>query len=209
MIDMMLTIKRNVSSNVTMNVRKNKPTERAIKMSNYVRHKFKILDKVVANESYEPFITKGKTYEVMYLSPVYNGLISIVADNDAVTYLYDYSFELKEEDKVNTEKEQYISVNTNTVYDVAFKGNKVSVLKSVKDGDETALLSEYLSDSNLFLPYTKEVAKQAKYKEDLSILETISETVKKNLNAGYVICHSKVEKENDLTTVSVVMGKEV
>jgi hypothetical protein len=177
-------------------------------MSNYVRHKFKILDKVVANESYEPFITKGKTYEVMYLSPVYNGLISIVADNDAVTCLYDYSFELKEEDKVNTEKEQYISVNTNTVYDVAFKGNKVSVLKSVKDGDETALLSEYLSDSNLFLSYTKDMAKQAKHNEDLGTLANVTSEIRKLLDCGHVICHAKANRDiAGLIEYTVMLGE--
>ena len=149
------------------------------------------------------YVTKGCVYTV--LSTDGQHLRLICDDGDCVTYHKDGFVDVEE---VDTKAEQYISVNTNTVYDVAFKGNKVSVLKSVKDGDETALLSEYLSDSNLFLPYTKEMAKQAKYNEDLGTLANVTSEIRKLLDGGHVICHAKANRDiKGLVEYTIMLGE--
>ena len=172
-----------------MSVRKNslidKPTERVIKMSDV-----KALKRVKCITDEYVYVTKGCVYTV--LSTNGEHLRLICDDGVCVTYHKDGFVDVEE---VDTKAEQYISVNTDTVYDVAFKGNKVSVIKSVKDGDETALLSEYLSDSNLFLPYTKDMAKQVKYNEDLGTLASVTSEIRKLLDDNHVICHAKANND--------------
>lgn len=186
--------KRNVSNNVTMSVRKNNPTERAIKMSERVIKKVKCIKD-------DGFVKEGFKYSVLDETGEYYTICFGL--RGTATYPKHFFIEVD-----SPEKEQYISVNTNTVYDVAFKGNKVSVLKSVKDGDETALLSEYLSDSNLFLPYTKEMAKQTKYNEDLGTLANVTSEIRKLLDNGHVICHAKANSDIEgLIEYTIMVGE--
>jgi len=198
----MLTRKRNVSSNVTMSVRKNslidKPTERVVKMSDV-----KTLKQVKCITDEYVYVTKGCVYTVLSTNGEH---LRLICDGGVyVTYHKDGFVDVEE---VDTKAEQYISVNTNTVYDVAFKGNKVSVIKSVKDGDETALLSEYLSDSNLFLPYAKDVAKQVKYNEDLGTLASVTSEIRKLLDNGHVICHAKANSDIEgLVEYTIMVGE--
>jgi len=187
-----------------MNVRKNslidKPTERVIKMSDV-----KALKRVKCITDEYVYVTKGCVYTV--LSTNGEHLRLICDDGDYVTYHKDGFVDVEE---VDTKAEQYISVNTDTVYDVAFKGNKVSVIKSVKDGDETALLSEYLSDSNLFLPYTKDMAKQVKYNEDLGTLASVTSEIRKLLDNGHVICHAKANRDIEgLVEYTIMIGESL
>lgn len=118
------------------------------------------------------------------------------------------AFKLKKETVENqTETKQYIEHFTGRVYDVVFEGETTNVLKSVEDGQEVCCYTKHLK--SIFTPYTKEMQKQTKKKQDLSTLETISETVKKCLDDDYVICHSRIDRDDGLITVNIVMGKEV
>jgi len=185
-----------------MSVRKNslidKPTERVVKMSDV-----KTLKQVKCITDEYVYVTKGCVYTVLSTNGEH---LRLICDGGVyVTYHKDGFVDVEE---VDTKAEQYISVNTNTVYDVAFKGNKVSVIKSVKDGDETALLSEYLSDSNLFLPYAKDVAKQVKYNEDLGTLASVTSEIRKLLDNGHVICHAKANSDIEgLVEYTIMVGE--
>ena len=188
-----------------MSVRKNNPTERAVKMSSLIGNKYSCVmdDYIYVIDGYDCL---DNTFVVLYLEHKPEIKFSLPKE----FFECEGAFKLREEEVVNqTETKQYYERSTGLVYDLVFQGKTVSVLKDVLDNREISVHIANLKCPLHFTPYTKEMAKQAKYNEDLSILETISETVKKNLDVGYVICHSKVEKEKDLITVSVVMGKEV
>lgn len=108
-----------------------------------------------------------------------------------------------------SDTKQYYEQRTGFVYDLIFKGETLSILKGVSDGREIVVDIENLENTYHFMPYTKQMQKQVKKKQDLSTLDTVSSTIKKCLEDNYVICHSRIDRMDDLITVSIVMGKEV
>jgi hypothetical protein len=188
-----------------MNVNVNKPTER-IKMRSV---KYNCGDTIVctANQNVVSELTLDREYIVQEIDSTL-GQVLLSCDIGKLAWYYSSRFKLKEENVVTdqTETKQYIEHSTGLVYDLVFEGEMMNVLKSVLDNREISVHTANLYPP-VFTPYTKEMQKQTKKKQDLSTLETISETVKKCLEDDYVICHSRIDRDDGLITVNIVMGK--
>ena len=204
----MLTRKRNVSSNVTMSENVNKPTEKAIKMSD--KPKFNTGDFVIALENYGGHITKGSTYRIIHIPKEYNGLIGIKDDTGHEVVLRDSRFKLKEEGKVNeVEKEQYVEMSTSLVYEVVYKGDTLAILKGVQDGREITVNVEYLPSTN-FVQLTKEMQKQQKKNEDLGVLANVTDEIRKLLDDNHVICHVSANRDTKgLVEYTLMLGESL
>ena len=180
-----------------MSVRKNKPTERAIKMSDV-----KVLKRVKCITDEYVYVTKGCVYTV--LSTNGEHLRLICDDGDLVTYHKDDFVDVEE-----IEKEQYVEMSTSLVYEVVYKGDTLAILKGVQDGREITVNVEYLPSTN-FVQLTKEMQKQHKKNEDLCVLANVTDEIRKLLDDNHVICHANVNRDTKgLVEFTVMLGESV
>ena len=181
-----------------MNVRKNKPTERAIKMSD------KTLKQVKCITDEHFYVTKGCVYTV--LSTNGEHLRLICDDGDCVTYHKDGFVEIE---KVNeAENKQYYEQRTGLVYDLVFQGERLTILKAVLSGSEVVVDIENLENTYHFIPYTKAMQKQAKYNEDLGTLANVTDEIRKLLDDNHVICHAKANRDIEgLVEYTIMVGE--
>ena len=92
------------------------------------------------------------------------------------------------------------------MYDVIFKGKTTYVLRDVENGGEVCVYAKDLK--SLFSTYTKEMAKQAKYSEDLGTLASVTSEIRKLLDGNYVICHAKANSDiKGLVEYTIMLGE--
>jgi hypothetical protein len=173
-----------------------------------VKPKYKAGDVVIALESLPNLLTKGKEYIVGNVS--YSCLLLVETDNGYTNEIYAWRFKQKEEEKVNeVDKEQYVEMSTSMVYDVAYKGDTLAILKGVQDGREITVNVEYLPSTH-FVRLTKEMQKQQKKNEDLGVLANVTDEIRKLLDDNHVICHTTVNRDTKgLVEVVVMLGESV
>jgi hypothetical protein len=172
--------------------------------------KFMSGDFIVALENYKSFITKGVVYQVVSIPQQSQVLVCIVDDRGYETDLYASRFEIKKEDKVSeVEKEQYVEMSTSLVYEVAYKGDTLAILKGVQDGREITVNVEYLPSTN-FVKLTKQMQKQQKKNEDLGVLANVTDEIRKLLDDNYVICHANVNRDTKgLVEYTLMLGESL
>ena len=107
--------------------------------------------------------------------------------------------------KMSDIKNKYVAVQTGNIFNLVYKGDVLSVVTD-KDGRElfihTGSFNEY------FAPYTKEMAKQAKYNEDLGTLANVTSEIRKLLDNGHVICHAKANSDiKGLVEYTIMLGE--
>lgn len=178
--------------------------------NSYVKPKFNVGDVVVALDSLTNLLTQGKEYIVGDIT--YSGQRLLVeTDNGYTNELYAWRFKLKEETVVNeVEAKQYLELSTGLVYDLVFEGDRVNVLKAVLSGSEVVVNIDNLKAPHLFVPYTKQMQKQQKKNEDLYVLTSVTDEIRKLLDDGYVICHASVNRDTKgLVEVVVMLGESV
>lgn len=188
-----------------MSVRKNKPTEKAIKMSDLTGNKYSccmdsyvyVIDEYDKEDNYFVVVHLEHNPNEQFLMP----------SNFFVT---EGVFKLKEEEKVSeVEKEQYVEMSTSLVYEVVYKGDTLAILKGVQDGREITVNVEYLPSTN-FVQLTKEMQKQQKKKEDLGVLANVTDEIRKLLDDNHVICHANVNRDTKgLVEFSLMLGESV
>ena len=181
-----------------------------INSNSVVKPKYKAGDVVIALESLPSLLTQGKEYIVGNVA--YNcQLLLVETDNGNTNELYAWRFKLKEEEKVNevnVEKEQYVEHFTGRVYDLVFKGNRTYVLRCVSDEQEVCCYESHLK--SIFTPITKEMQKQQKKKEDLSVLADVTDEIRKLLDSNHVICHVSANRDTKgLVEFSLMLGESV
>ena len=179
----------------------NKPTERAIKMSDKPI-------KVKCKSNLWSCITHGENY----LARRYADYYKVVCDDFIVRNYSRKYFTIVEDNivnEVNVEKEQYIEMSTSLVYEVVYKGDTLAILKGVQDGREITVNVEYLPSTN-FVQLTKEMQKQQKKNEDLGVLANVTDEIRKLLDDNYVICHANVNRETKgLVEYTIMLGESV
>jgi len=199
-----------------MSVRKNKPTERVVKMSNsnsVVKPKYKAGDVVIALESLTNLLTQGKEYIVGNVA--YGCQLLLVETDDGNTNeLYAWRFKLKEEENsVATDEVMYRQLSSGYIFNLLFKGETQCVLKRQCDGTEISVHVENLYPP-LFRQCTKEdvkaIAKQQKKNEDLGVLANVTDEIRKFLNDNYVICHASVNRDTKgLVEYTIMLGESL
>ena len=102
-------------------------------------------------------------------------------------------------------KNKYISVKTGNIFNLVYKGDVLCVVTD-KNGREVVI------DTNSFhahfAPYTKEMAKQAKYNEDLGTLANVTDEIRKLLDDNHVICHAKANRDIEgLVEYTIMVGE--
>jgi len=107
--------------------------------------------------------------------------------------------------KMSDIKNKYISVKTGNIFNLVYKGDVLCVVTD-KNGREVVI------DTNSFhahfAPYTKEMAKQAKYNEDLGTLANVTDEIRKLLDNGHVICHAKANSDiKGLVEYTIMVGE--
>ena len=176
---------------------------------------FKKGDVVVALASVENLLTEGKEYVVGKVT--YNSqLLLVETDNGYTNEMYSWRFKLKEEKIVNevaTEEVMYCQLSSGYIFNLLFKGETQCVLKRQCDGTEISVHVENLFPP-LFRQCTKEdvkaIAKQAKKNEDLGVLASVTDEIRKLLDDNYVICHANVNRDTKgLVEVTVMLGESV
>ena len=179
----------------------NKPTERAIKMSDKPI-------KVKCTSNLWSCITHGENY----LARRYADYYKVVCDDFVVRNYSRKYFTIVEDNivnEVNVEKEQYIEMSTSLVYEVAYKGDTLAILKGVQDGREITVNVEYLPSTN-FVQLTKEMQKQQKKNEDLGVLANVTDEIRKLLDDNYVICHVSANRDTKgLVEFNIMVGESV
>lgn len=107
-----------------------------------------------------------------------------------------------------SDKNKYVSVQTGRIYNRVYSGTVLCVLISEEDGREfTVPVDEF---PTYFIPYTKEIAKQAKRKEDLAALVNITDEIRKLLDDNHVICYADVNRDTKgLVEFSLMLGEVV
>ena len=173
---------------------------------------FKQGDIVVARQSYNYYLSKDKEYIVLSVPTDDKRFVTIRNDKGYKSDMFAHRFKLKEEVKVNevnVEKEQYIEMSTSLVYEVAYKGDTLAILKGVQDGREITVHVEYLPSTH-FVRLTKEMQKQQKKNEDLYALATVTDEIRKLLDDNYVICHANVNRDTKgLVEYSIMLGESL
>jgi len=102
-------------------------------------------------------------------------------------------------------KNKYVAVQTGNIFNLVYKGDVLSVVTD-KDGRE--LIIDTGSFNEYFAPYTKEMAKQAKYSEDLGTLASVTSEIRKLLDGNYVICHAKANSDiKGLVEYTIMLGE--
>lgn len=102
-------------------------------------------------------------------------------------------------------KNKYVAVQTGNIFNLVYKGDVLSVVTD-KDGRE--LIIDTDSFNKHFAPYTKEMAKQAKYSEDLGTLTNVADEIRKLLDGNYVICHAKANRDiAGLVEYTIMLGE--
>ena len=179
----------------------NKPTEKAIKMSDRPI-------KIKCKSNLWGFVTHGENY----LARRYADYYKVVCDDFIVRNYSKKYFTIVEDNivnEVNVEKEQYIEMSTSLVYEVAYKGDTLAILKGVQDGREITVHVEYLPSTH-FVQLTKEMQKQQKKNEDLGVLANVTDEIRKLLDDNHVICHVQADKtQNGLVEYTVMLGESV
>ena len=183
-----------------MSVNENKLTERVIKMSDV-----KALKRVKCITDEYFYVTKGRVY--MVLSTNGEHLRLICDDGDCVTYHKDGFVEIE---KVNeAENKQYVEMSTSLVYEVAYKGDTLAILKGVQDGREITVNVGYLPSTN-FVQLTKEMQKQQKKNEDLGVLANVTSEIRKLLDSNHVICHVSANRDTKgLVEYTIMIGESL
>jgi len=171
---------------------------------------FKKGDVVVATNIEDTwYLTLGKEYDVQEVDDEF---MFILSDEGIVTWYSCSRFKLKEEEKVNevnVEKEQYIEMSTSLVYEVAYKGDTLAILKGVQDGREITVHVEYLPSTH-FVQLTKEMQKQQKKNEDLGVLANVTDEIRKLLDDNHVICHANVNRDTKgLVEYTIMFGESL
>lgn len=173
---------------------------------------FKQGDIVVARQSYNYYLSKDKEYIVLSVPTDDKRLVTIRNDKGYNSDMFAHRFKLKEEiivNEVNVEKEQYVEMSTSLVYEVAYKGETLAILKGVHDGREITVNVEYLPSTH-FVQLTKEMQKQQKKNEDLGVLANVTDEIRKLLDDNYVICHTTVNRDTKgLVEVVVMLGESL
>ena len=168
---------------------------------------FKQKDTVIAtsNNGVTKELTVGKEYIVQGTG---QGEIMISCDIGRLAWYYSSRFKLKEEVIVNeVEKEQYVEMSTSLVYEVAYKGDTLAILKGVQDGREITVHVEYLPSTH-FVQLTKEMQKQQKKNEDLGVLANVTDEIRKLLDDNYVMCHATVNRDTKgLVEYTIMLGE--
>ena len=154
------------------------------------------------------FVTHGENY----LARRYADYYKVVCDDFVVRNYSRKYFTIVEDNivnEVNVEKEQYIEMSTSLVYEVAYKGDTLAILKGVQDGREITVNVEYLPSTN-FVQLTKEMQKQQKKKEDLGVLANVTDELRKLLDDNYSICYVKVNREmKGLVEFNIMLGESL
>jgi len=151
------------------------------------------------------YVTKGCVYTV--LSTNGEHLRLICDDCDCVTYHKDGFVDVEEVNEV--EKEQYTEMSTSLVYEVAYKGDTLAILKGVQDGREITVNVEYLPSTN-FVKLTKQMQKQQKKNEDLGVLANVTDEIRKLLDSNHVICHVSANRDTKgLVEYTLMLGESL
>jgi len=165
----------------------------------------------VSNNGVDKELTIGNEY-IVQNSNTALGEVLLYCDIGKLAWYYSPRFKLKEEEKVNevnVEKEQYIEMSTSLVYEVAYKGDTLAILKGVQDGREITVNVEYLPSTN-FVQLTKEMQKQQKKNEDLGVLANVTDEIRKLLDGNHVICHVSANRDTKgLVEFSLMLGEVV
>ena len=177
--------------------------------------KFEKGDIVVAKETYKAYLTEGKEYTVIY-DQGGSKLITVLSDRGLEDDLYAKRFKLKEEEKVNsvaTDEVMYRQLSSGYIFNLLFKGETQCVLKRQCDGTEISVHVENLYPP-LFRQCTKEdvkaIAKQQKKNEDLGVLASVTDEIRKLLDDNYVICHVQADKtQKGLVEYTIMLGESV
>jgi hypothetical protein len=163
----------------------------------------------VSNKCVDTELTVGNEY---WVHDTAQGKVMISCDIGRLAWYYSSRFKLKEEvivNEVNVEKEQYIEMSTSLVYEVAYKGDTLAILKGVQDGREITVNVEYLPSTH-FVQLTKEMQKQQKKNEDLGVLANVTDEIRKLLDDNYVICHANVNRDTKgLVEYTVMLGESL
>ena len=164
---------------------------------------------VTSNNGVTKELTIGKEYIVQGTG---QGEIMISCDIGKLAWYYSTRFKLKEEvivNEVNVEKEQYVEMSTSLVYEVAYRGDTLAILKGVQDGREITVHVEYLPSTH-FVQLTKEMQKQQKKNEDLGVLANVTDEIRKLLDDNYSICHVNLNREmKGLVECTIMLGENV
>lgn len=171
---------------------------------------FKQGDIVVARQSYNYYLSKGKEYIVLSVPTDDKRLVTIRNDKGYNSDMFAHRFKLKEDGEVNeVEKEQYTEMSTSLVYEVAYKGDTLAILKGVQDGREITVNVEYLPSTN-FVKLTKQMQKQQKKNEDLGVLANVTDEIRKLLDSNHVICHVSANRDTKgLVEYTLMLGESV
>jgi len=107
--------------------------------------------------------------------------------------------------KMSDIKNKYVAVQTGNIFNLVYKGDVLCVVTD-KNGREVVIDTD--SFHAHFAPYTKEMAKQAKYSEDLGTLASVTSEIRKLLDNGHVICHAKANSDIEgLVEYTVMLGE--
>jgi len=102
-------------------------------------------------------------------------------------------------------KNKYVD-KTGYLYNLVYKGEVLAVLTDSKDGREVIVDLDCLSTH--FFPYTKQMQKQQKKNEDLSVLANVTDEIRKLLDDNYVICHTTVNRDTKgLVEFNIMVGE--
>lgn len=170
---------------------------------------FKKGDIVVATNIEEVcYLTLGKEYHVQEVDDEF---VFILCDANSVSWYNCCRFKLKEETVVNeVDTKQYLELSTGLVYDLVFEGDRVNVLKAVLSGSEVVVNIDNLKAPHQFVPYTKQMQKQQKKNDDLYVLASVTDEIRKLLDDNHVMCHAKVNRETKgLVEFNIMMGEVV
>lgn len=115
----------------------------------------------------------------------------------------------------NTTQKQEFYRNTHNlkIYSVVFKGDTISLLKEIEQGQELACHNDNLP-SYVFARCSEEdikvITKQAKKNEDLGVLANVTDEIRKLLDDNYVICHTTVNRDTKgLVEFNIMLGESV
>jgi len=162
----------------------------------------------VSNKCVDTELTVGNEY---WVHDTAQGEVMIRCDIGRLAWYYSTRFKLKDEIIVNeTEKEQYLELSTGLVYDLVFEGDRLTILKAVLSGSEVVVHIDNLKAPNLFVPYTKQMQKQQKKKEDLGVLASVTDEIRKLLDDNHVICHANINRDpKGLVEYTLMLGESL
>jgi len=104
-------------------------------------------------------------------------------------------------------KNKYVD-KTGYLYNLVYKGEVLAVLTDSKDGREIIVDLDCLSTH--FFPYTEQMAKKQKKNEDLGVLASVTDEIRKLLDDNYVMCHATVNRDTKgLVEYTIMIGESL